>query len=105
MAEKRPNKQYNLTVPGSLPVRVGTYQRRRMYQRFLSETKAGIVDTILDVGVAADVTYETSNYLEQWYPDKSAITAVGVDDAAYVEKRYGVRFVKANGLYLPFCDG
>ena len=105
MAEKQPNKQFNLTVPGSLPVRIGTYQRRRMYERFLSETKAGMVDKILDVGVAADVTYETSNYLEQWYPDKSAITAVGVDDAAYLEQLYGVRFVRANGLHLPFRDG
>jgi hypothetical protein len=105
MAEKLPNKQLNLTVPGSLPVRIGTYQRRRMYERFLSETKPGMVDKILDVGVAADVTYETSNYLEQWYANKSAITAIGLDDAAYLEQLYGVRFVRANGLYLPFRDG
>ena len=79
MAARQPNKQLNLTVPGSLPVRIGSYQRRRMYERFLSETKVGVVDKILDVGVSADVTYETSNYLEQWYPDKSAITAIGLD--------------------------
>ena len=60
MAEKQPNKQFNLTVPGSLPVRIGTYQRRRMYERFLSETKVATVDKILDVGVAADDTYELS---------------------------------------------
>ena len=47
----------------------------------------------------------SSNYLEQWYPDKSAITAVGLDDAAYLRRDHGVRFVKANGLYLPFRDG
>ena len=45
-----------------------------------------MVDKILDVGVAADDTYESSNYLEQWYPHKSAITAVGLDDVAYLEK-------------------
>jgi hypothetical protein len=105
MKEKQPNKQFNLTVPGSLPVRIGTYQRRRMYERFLSETKPDVVDKILDVGVAADVTYETSNYLEQWYFDKRAITAVGLDDAAYLEQLYGVRFIRANGLHLPFRDG
>jgi hypothetical protein len=105
MAEKQPNKQLNLTVPGSLPVRIGTYQRRRIYERFLSETKVAMPDKILDVGVAADDTYESSNYLEQWYADKSAITAVGLDDAAYLEKRYhGVRFVKGSGLHLPFRD-
>jgi hypothetical protein len=104
MARRQPNKQLNLTVPGSLPVRIGSYQRRRMYERFLSETKVGINDKILDVGVAADVTYETSNYLEQWYAHKSAITAVGLDDVAYLQQLYGVRFVRASGLHLPFRD-
>jgi ubiquinone/menaquinone biosynthesis C-methylase UbiE len=103
----QPNKQLNLTVPGSLAVRIGTYQRRRMYERFLSESRRVMGDKILDVGVAADedFTYETSNYLEQWYPDKSDITAVGLDDAAYLERLYGVRFIRASGLHLPFCDG
>jgi hypothetical protein len=104
MVKKRPNKQFNLTIPGSLPVRIGTYQRRRMYDRFLIETEIGIEDTILDVGVAADVTYEPGNYLEQWYAHKRAITAVGIDDAAFLEKLYGVRFVRASGLQLPFRD-
>ena len=104
MAERQPNKQLNLTVPGSLPVRIGSYQRRRMYERFLSKTKVDVVDKILDVGVSVDVTYETSNYLEQWYPDKSAITAVGIHDAAYLGRLYGVRFVRAKGLHLPFRD-
>jgi ubiquinone/menaquinone biosynthesis C-methylase UbiE len=104
MARRQPNKQFNLTVPGSLPVRIGSYQRRRMYERFLSQTKVGATDKILDVGVSADVTYETSNYLEQWDADKSAITAVGLDDAAHLEQLYGVRFVRANGLHLPFHD-
>jgi ubiquinone/menaquinone biosynthesis C-methylase UbiE len=75
-----------------------------MYDRFLIETEIGIDDTILDVGVAADITYEYSNYLEQWYPHKRAITAVGVNDAAFLEKLYGVRFVQASGLQLPFRD-
>jgi Methyltransferase domain len=104
MAKKQPNKQFNLTIPGSVPVRIGTYQRRRIYDRFLIETEIGIEDTILDVGVAADVTYESSNYLEQWYPHKHAITAVGIDDAAFLEDLYGVRFVRASGLQLPFRD-
>jgi hypothetical protein len=106
MIERIPNTQFNLTVPGSLPVRIGTFQRRRMYEKFLSETKVSEADTILDVGVAADpdLVYESSNYLEQWYQYKSAITAVGADDAAYLRHSYGVQFVRANGLHLPFRD-
>lgn len=104
VTKKQPNKQFNLTTPNSLPVRIGTYQRRRMFDRFLIETEIGIEDTILDVGVAADVTYESSNYLEQWYPYKRSITAVGIDDAAFLGKLYGVRFLRASGLHLPFRD-
>jgi hypothetical protein len=104
MVQKKPNKQFNLTIPGSLPVRIGTYQRRRMYESFLIETEIGADDTILDVGVAADVTYESSNYLEQWYAHKRAITAVGIDDAAFLERLYGMRFVRASGLHLPFRE-
>jgi hypothetical protein len=104
MAQKQPNKQFNLTIPGSLPVRIATCQRRRMYDHFLLKAEIGIEDTILDVGVAADVQYESSNYLEQWYPHKRVITAVGIDDAAFLERLYGVRFVRASGLQLPFRD-
>jgi ubiquinone/menaquinone biosynthesis C-methylase UbiE len=75
-----------------------------MYNRFLIETEIGIDDTILDVGAAADVTYESSNYLAQWYPHKRSMTAVGIDAAAFLEKLYGVRFVQASGLQLPFRD-
>jgi ubiquinone/menaquinone biosynthesis C-methylase UbiE len=104
MVKKQPNKQFNLSIPGSLPVRIVTHQRRRMYDRFLIESKIGIDDTILDVGATADVAFEYSNYLEQWYVHKRAITAVGIDDAAFLEKLYGVRFVRASGLQLPFRD-
>ena len=62
-------------------------------------------ETILDVGVTSDRTYESSNYLEAWYPNKGAITAAGIDDAHFLEELYpGVKFVHANGLDLPFQD-
>jgi Methyltransferase domain len=105
MVEKIPNKQYNLAAPNSLPVRIAGHQRRIMYDRFITETGIGGQDTVLDVGVTADRSYESSNYLEAWYPRKSAITAVGIDDASFLEELYpGTRFLKANGLELPFSD-
>jgi SAM-dependent methyltransferase len=103
MTKHLPNKSYNLAAPDSLAERLSEYQRRRMYARFLAETSVDPADTILDVGVTADRSYAPSNYLEQWYPCKSAITAVGIDDAAFLETLYpGLRFVHANGLHLPF---
>jgi hypothetical protein len=102
---RQPNQQYNLAAPDSLPVRVATFQRRRMYERFLDRCAVGESDTLLDVGVTSDQSYASSNYLEAWFPRKEVITAVGIDDAAFLETLYpGVRFVRGNGLNLPFPD-
>src|SRR5215208_3581960 len=102
---KRPNSQYNLAAPDSLPVRLATFQRRRMYDRFVTATGVVSEDTLLDVGVTSDRTYESSNYLEAWYPYKGKITAAGIDDASFLKDLYpGLTFVRANGLDLPFDD-
>jgi len=100
------NAQYNLAAPESLPIRIAAYQRRRMYQRFLSMTGIREEHSVLDLGVTSDQTYSHSNYLVQWYPYKHRITACGIDDAAFLEEQYpGVKFVRANGKKLPFADG
>jgi hypothetical protein len=105
MVERIPNKQYNLAAPDSFPVRIGAYQRRRMYERFLIDANVVASDRILDVGATADQSYESSNYLEKLYPHKSEITAVGTEDAAFLQKLYpGMRVVQANGRHLPFRD-
>jgi ubiquinone/menaquinone biosynthesis C-methylase UbiE len=76
-----------------------------MYERFLIEAKVGRNDSVLDVGVTSDRSYSSSNYLEKWYPEKSKITAIGTDDAAFLPALYrGMVFIRANGLALPFRD-
>ena len=100
-----PNSQYNVMSPDSLAARIVTYQRRRMYEKFISLSGVTGDDTILDVGVTSDQTFESSNYLEAWYPNKRAITAAGKDDASFLRRLYpGMRFVFADGLDLPFAD-
>jgi hypothetical protein len=100
---REPNGQYNVARSDSLAVRVATRQRRRMFTHFLEATGVGPEDTILDVGVTTDQSYESSNYLEAWYPHKTKVTALGIDDAAFLEARYpGVRFVQGDGLKMPF---
>lgn len=102
---RQPNAQYNLAQPESLPVRIAMHARRRMYQRFLERSRIKAHETVLDVGVTSDQTYEASNYLEAWYPEKDKITAAGIDDASFLEVRYpGLTFRQANGLDLPFQD-
>jgi hypothetical protein len=105
MAIIRPNAQYNVAKAGSLPVRIAAYQRRKMFNRFMLDTGVAATERILDVGVTSDRTYEASNYLEDWYPCKHMVTAVGIDDASFLRSQYpGMAFVMANGLQLPFRD-
>jgi ubiquinone/menaquinone biosynthesis C-methylase UbiE len=102
----QPNAQYNLAAADTLPTKIAAYARRRMYERFLAATAIQPSESLLDVGVTSDQTYEASNYVEAWYPYKDRITAVGVDDAAFLEQRYpGLTYRRANGLDLPFADG
>ena len=103
MASIAPNSQYNVAAPDSVPVKIATYQRRRMFERFVESMGLTPADTILDMGVTSDQTYTSSNYLEAWYPHKHRITAAGIDDAAFLETLYpGVRYVHADGLNQPF---
>lgn len=105
MAPVKANAQYNVATADGLAIRVATWQRQRMYTRFLHDTGVTEDDTILDLGVTSDQTYASSNYLEAWYPRKDKIVAAGIDDASFLEHRYpGLKFVYANGLRLPFAD-
>lgn len=102
---RAPNAQYNVAAPGSLPVRIAGRQRRVMFDAFVREAAAIPSDLVLDVGVTSDQTYDHSNYFEAWYPNKASITAVGIDDATFLEALYpGLRFVRADGRELPFED-
>jgi ubiquinone/menaquinone biosynthesis C-methylase UbiE len=101
-----PNAQYNLAEPDSLPVRIAAHARRGMFECFLRTTNIAREETLLDVGATSDQTYEASNYVEAWYPYKDRVTAVGIDDASFLEQRYpGMTFKRASGLELPFEDG
>lgn len=100
-----PNAQYNLAAPRSLAVKIAAHARRRMYMHFLHRTSVRPEETLLDVGVTSDQTYEASNYVECWYPYKNKITAVGLDDASFLETLFpGISYRKADGRELPFAD-
>jgi Methyltransferase domain len=101
---KRPG-YYNVAEPGSLPTKVSRYQRHRMFMAFLRTMAPTAEDTVADVGVTCDRSHQHSNYLEAWYPHKSKIIAVGVEDASFLEQIYtGIKFVRGSGLQLPFTD-
>jgi hypothetical protein len=98
--------QYNVAKPDSLPVRIAAYQRRRMLAAFDEAFRPSVAASILDVGATSDRAYDHSNYLAAWYPHKSRITAVGIDDASFLESLYpGLTFLRADGRNLPFEAG
>jgi hypothetical protein len=105
MKSNRVNAQYNVASSDSLAVKIAAHQRRKMYLAFLRVSAIGVEDTVLDVGATSDQSYSHSNYLQAWYPHKSKITSVGLDDASFLEEIYpGLTFVRADGRDLPFED-
>ena len=101
-----PNEQYSFAAPGSMPVRLATAVRERMFQMFMAEFQPTQRDSVLDVGVTSDRSFSHSNYFEALYPFKDRITAAGMQDASFLEKVYpGIKFVLADTLAMPFADG
>jgi hypothetical protein len=96
------NAQYHVAGADSLAASIAGRMRRRMYERFLAESGVQPEDTILDIGATSDQSYNHSNYLEAWYARKERLTAVGIDDAGFLERRYpGLRFVRPTGGFCP----
>ena len=95
--------QYQGSLVGIIE-RVSDSMRRKMFDRFMQELGPTEATTIVDVGVTDDQRLD-SNFFERLYPHKSKLTAVGMEDASFLETQYpGIKFVKADGLRLPFED-
>lgn len=102
---REPNAQFNVAAPDSISVRIAARVRARMFDRFMRTLEPSPSDNVLDIGVTSDQSYESSNYFEAFYPWKDRVTAVGLDDASFLEIKYpGVRFVAADAMALPFAD-
>lgn len=91
--------------PGGFVSDLSFRVRRKMLSLLLEITGAGEGTTVLDVGATNDRRKE-SNFLEKLYPWPANIVAVGLEEASFLEDlQPGVRYVKADGMKLPFRDG
>lgn len=73
-----------------------------MYKEIINFTNPTAMTTILDVGATCDKRPEC-NFFEKLYPYPHMITAVGTEDASFLEKDYpGLKFLRINGISLPF---
>lgn len=87
---------------GALVELVSTFARKRMFRSFMAAAVLCIDTTVLDVGVTSNRRAD-SNFFEKMYPWPDQITAVGLDDASFLEHDFpGLKFVRADALNLPF---
>lgn len=100
-SEKSLYVQENL---GGFVSKVSWDARQKMFKSLIKIANPTPQTTILDVGVTSDRRLD-SNFFEKLYPYSHQITAVGMEDATFLEKEYtGLKFVQADGLNLPFPD-
>lgn len=79
--------------------------RKELFKKFICVSGIKDSDRVLDVGATADSENAESNFFESLYSFKNKITAVGISDASFLEKKYsGLRFVRADAKRLPFRD-
>lgn len=90
---------------------VSLRSRKRKLGLLLEELRPTEETTILDVG-ADELGFgegdgcRTLNFLEELYPWRERITALGLHDGAVFRERYPqVRYVQGDALKLPFADG
>ena len=89
---------------GGFATKLSWYARQKMFDLLMGLANPSADTTVLDVGVTSD-SREDCNFFEKLYPYKDKITAVGMEDAAFLEEQYpGLKYVRSNGLSLPFPD-
>lgn len=84
--------------------KLSLYARKQMVRSLFALAQPTPDTTVLDVGVTLD-RREDCNFFEKAYPYPDRITAIGLEDASFLEQEFpGLRFVQANALDLPFAD-
>lgn len=78
--------------------------RREIYHQLMKRLQPQADWLVLDAGVTSDRTPD-SNFFEKLYPYPTSLTAVGLEDASFLEREHpGVKFIKADACQLPFKD-
>jgi SAM-dependent methyltransferase len=89
---------------GGFATKLSWYARQKMFDLLMALANPSGDTTVLDVGVTSD-RREDCNFFEKLYPYPHKITAVGMEDAAFLEEEYpGLKYVRSDGSSLPFPD-
>lgn len=86
--------------------RIAFNARCEIFKMFVALIRPQENEKIIDIGVFAGSSDPEQNYLEKYYDHPENITAVGIEDAFFLEKQYpGLKFIKIrSGHRLPFED-
>jgi ubiquinone/menaquinone biosynthesis C-methylase UbiE len=82
------------------------HERKKIFDIFIKTMNPKPYENIIDIGVFCGSPDPKLNFLEFLYNNPEKITAVGIEDAGFLEKQYkGLKFIKVepNGP-LPFAD-
>jgi SAM-dependent methyltransferase len=89
---------------GGVVSKISWQMRQKMFAALMRLAQPSIETTVLDVGVTSDQRQD-SNFFEKLYPYTHRITAVGLEDAAFLEQEFpGLTYVQSDGVSLPFAD-
>ncbi|MCS6814161.1 MAG: methyltransferase domain-containing protein [Cyanobacteria bacterium] len=89
---------------GGLVSKLSWKVRKAMFKALMQVAAPTSETKVLDVGVTSD-RREDCNFFERLYPYPHQITAVGLEDASFLETEFpGLTYVQANALSLPFPD-
>ena len=90
---------------GGLGPKLAWKVRLSIYRQLISRLNIDSGWRVLDAGVTSDRTQD-SNFFERLFPYPSSLTAIGLEDASFLEQEYpGMRFMKADACHLPFRAG
>jgi hypothetical protein len=98
------NSAYIAPRLGGVGPRLAWKVRVEIYRKLIDRLQPQSDWRVLDAGVTSDRTPD-SNFFEQLYPYPDSITAIGLEDASFLEKEHpGVKFILADACELPFSD-
>lgn len=89
---------------GGIVSKLSWYARQKMFNSLIELAQPSSFTKVLDVGVTSDQRKD-SNFFEKLYPYPSSITAIGLEDAAFLENAYpGLKYIRFDGHRIPFPD-
>lgn len=98
------NSAYIAPRLGGFAPKLAWKVRQHIYNGMMRRVQPQPNWKILDAGVTSDRTPD-SNFFESLYPYSSSITAVGLEDASFLEQEHpGLKFILADACKLPFAD-